>query len=83
MPVDYTEPRVHNDSPDHWGPILAAVARDVLGDPSTATRHQWRYGTHGSLVVHISGPRASTWIPRRPAIFCCNSRPFSPRRDCS
>ena len=61
MPVDYTEPRVHNDSPDHWGPILAAVARDVLGDPSTATRHQWRYGTHGSLVVHISGPRAGTW----------------------
>ena len=44
-----------------WGRVMEAVAREVLGEPSTSTTHELRYGTRGSLVVNVGGPRAGQW----------------------
>ena len=44
--------------------LLPEVARRLLGgDPPRTERngYTWRYGTHGSLAVHVGGDRAGTW----------------------
>lgn len=46
-----------------WPRLLPEVARRLLGDPPRTQRSgdTWRYGTHGSLAVHVGGDRAGTW----------------------
>jgi hypothetical protein len=41
-----------------WQRIAPEVAKQLLGEPSSKKSHEWRYGTHGSLVVNID---AGTW----------------------
>lgn len=43
--------------------LMEPVARHLLGDPNAtlSTRAELRYGSRGSLAVHIAGPRAGTW----------------------
>jgi len=41
-----------------WQRIAPEVATQLLGEPSSKKSHEWRYGTHGSLVVNIE---AGTW----------------------
>ncbi len=43
--------------------IAGDVARALLGAPNAtlSSRTELRFGTHGSLAVHIAGPRAGTW----------------------
>ena len=36
-----------------WQRIAPEVALQLLGEPSSKRSHEWRYGTHGSLVVNI------------------------------
>ena len=46
-----------------WPALLPDAARRLLGEPSV-TEHggdTWRYGTHGSLAVHVGGDRRGTW----------------------
>ena len=38
--------------------LLPDVARRLLGDPPRATAAEWRYGSHGSLSVHLE---RGTW----------------------
>jgi len=38
------------------------IATAVLGDPSSRTRRQLRYGTHGSLALDIAGPKAGLFF---------------------
>ena len=47
-------------APD-WGRVIEVVALEVMGQPPTCYTHELRYGSHGSLVVHASGPRAGSW----------------------
>lgn len=47
-------------APD-WGAALEAAALEILGEPSARYTHALRYGTRGSLVVNIGGPRAGRW----------------------
>ncbi|MCY4286827.1 MAG: toprim domain-containing protein [Thiotrichales bacterium] len=46
-----------------WLGIIEPVARSLLGEPSArmSTACELRYGTRGSLAVHIAGDRAGTW----------------------
>ena len=44
-----------------WPEILEAVALEVLGQPAKRRRNEWRYGRHGSLVVHVGGQWAGSW----------------------
>jgi len=46
-----------------WLGIIEPVARALLGEPSArmSTACELRYGTRGSLAVHIAGDRAGTW----------------------
>jgi AAA domain len=46
-----------------YATLIEPVARHLLGEPnrSLSTRTQLRWGTHGSLAVEISGPKAGTW----------------------
>lgn len=41
-----------------WQRIAPEVATQLLGEPSSKKSHEWRYGTHGSLVVNVE---AGTW----------------------
>ena len=41
-----------------WQRIAPEVALQLLGEPRTKRSHEWRYGTHGSLVVNVD---AGTW----------------------
>ena len=41
-----------------WQRIAPEVALQLLGEPSSKRSHEWRYGTHGSLVVNVD---AGTW----------------------
>ena len=40
------------------------IARALLGEPNKhlSTRHQLRFGNHGSLAVEIQGKKAGTWF---------------------
>lgn len=49
-----------SSAPD-WGNILEVVALAILGEPTARYTHELRYGTRGSLVVNVSGPRAGHW----------------------
>ena len=44
-----------------WGRIMAAVVLETLGEPTSRRGSQWRYGTRGSLSVHVSGSHAGSW----------------------
>lgn len=44
-----------------WPGIAGTVARALLGEPSSRTRTELRYGRRGSLAVHVDGERAGTW----------------------
>ena len=37
------------------------LARDLLGEPTSRTRDEWRYGGKGSLSVMVSGPKRGSW----------------------
>ena len=41
--------------------LMPEVARALLGEPARGGGREWRYGTHGSLAVHVAGERAGTW----------------------
>ena len=43
--------------------IMPDVARALLGEPNArlSNARELRYGTHGSLAVHVGGPHAGTW----------------------
>ena len=47
-------------APD-WGRAMATAALETRGEPTSRRGDQWRYGTHGSLVVNVSGPHAGHW----------------------
>ena len=44
-----------------WPALLPDVARRLLGDPQRHDSDTWRYGTHGSMAVHVGGDRRGTW----------------------
>ena len=46
-----------------WPALMPHVARALLGEPNArlSTARELRYGTHGSLAVHVGGERAGTW----------------------
>ena len=45
-----------------WAELLEPVARRLLADrPCREHNGDLRYGMHGSLVVHLTGPRRGTW----------------------
>ena len=46
-----------------WQGIADTVARALLGEPNLrlSTACELRFGTHGSLAVHVGGERAGTW----------------------
>ena len=46
-----------------WPALMPDVARALLGEPNArlSTARELRYGTHGSLAVHVGGERAGTW----------------------
>ena len=44
-----------------WPRLMREAALSVLGEPAKCHRGEWRYRSHGSLVVHIGGPRAGRW----------------------
>ena len=49
-------------SPDaSWPEFMQQAALWALGEPAKRYRGEWRYRSHGSLVVHAEGPRAGTW----------------------
>lgn len=39
-----------------------ALALDLLGQPTTCTRTEMRFGAKGSLLVNIGGDRAGRWF---------------------
>ena len=43
--------------------LMPDVARVLLGEPNErlGNARELRYGTHGSLAVHVGGPHAGTW----------------------
>jgi len=45
------------------GAHIETVARRLLGEPNRekSTKHQLRFGTHGSMAVEIGGNKAGTW----------------------
>lgn len=45
-------------------PHVETILRRVLGAPneSESTHDQWRYGTHGSLAVELTGERRGHWF---------------------
>ena len=45
----------------NWPQLMRQAALCVLGEPARRHRGEWRYRRHGSLVVHVDGPRAGTW----------------------
>ena len=44
-----------------WPDLLEPVARELLGEPTSRTASEWRYGRKGSLAVHVGGPHKGTW----------------------
>ena len=51
------------NAPIDWPALMPDVARALLGEPNArlSTARELRYGTHGSLAVHVGGERAGTW----------------------
>lgn len=50
-----------NRSGPDWASLIAPVAERLLGKPTRKTAREWRYGSKGSLVVHVGGSRAGRW----------------------
>lgn len=48
-------------TPLDWAALMEPVARALLGEPSSRKGHEWRYGTKGSLAIHVAGKRRGTW----------------------
>jgi len=46
-----------------WRDIIGDVARALLGEPNTrlSSDRELRYGSRGSLVVHVNGNRRGSW----------------------
>ena len=46
-----------------WPALMRPVARALLGEPNArlSTARELRYGTHGSLAVHVGGEYSGTW----------------------
>ena len=46
-----------------WPALMPDVARALLGEPNRrlSTARELRYGTHGSLAVHVGGEYSGTW----------------------
>ena len=51
------------NAPIDWPALMPDVARALLGEPNArlSNARELRYGTHGSLAVHVGGERAGTW----------------------
>ena len=47
--------------PIDWPALLPDVARALLGEPTSRSTREWRYGNKGSLAVHVDGERGGTW----------------------
>lgn len=41
---------------------IEALAIDMLGPPALKQGSRWRWGTHGSLLLNIKGPRKGRWF---------------------
>jgi AAA domain len=52
-----------SEAPD-FASLLEPVARELLGEPNKrlSSRHQLRFGTHGSLAVDIAGNKRGQWF---------------------
>ena len=48
-------------SASDWGRAMATAALEIRGEPTSRQGDQWRYGSHGSLVVNVSGSHAGHW----------------------
>ena len=55
-----TSPRQGHRSTD-WGYVIATIALETFGEPTTRRGDEWRYGNHGSLVVNVGGAWAGRW----------------------
>ena len=60
MNTSYHEDAMTGQAPD-WGRVMEAVALEIMGEPRVRRGDQWRYGTHGSLVVNVNGIHAGRW----------------------
>ena len=51
------------NAPIDWPALMPDVARALLGEPNArlSTARELRYGTHGSLAVHVGGEHSGTW----------------------
>ena len=50
-----------NRSGPDWAGLIAPVAERLLGKPTRKTAREWRFGSKGSLAVHVGGSRAGRW----------------------
>ena len=51
------------NAPIDWPALMPDVARALLGESNArlSTARELRYGTHGSLAVHVGGEHSGTW----------------------
>ena len=51
------------NAPIDWPALMPDVARALLGEPNArlSTARELRYGTHGSLAVHVGGEHSGTF----------------------
>ena len=51
------------NAPIDFAALMPDVARALLGEPNArlSNAHELRYGTHGSLAVHVGGEHSGTW----------------------
>ena len=49
--------------PIDFAALMRPVAEALLGEPNArlSNAHELRYGTHGSLAVHVGGEHSGTW----------------------
>ena len=38
---------------EDWADLIGPIAKRLLGDPTSATKKEWRYGTRGSLAIDL------------------------------
>ena len=75
--ADSTQRRTAAANADLWAGLMAHVAPALLGEPNSRLSHpsagELRYGTRGSLVVHVPPHRADTCIVRTRGPGCRHS----------
>ena len=51
------------NAPIDFAALMPDVVRALLGEPNArlSTARELRYGTHGSLAVHVGGEHSGTW----------------------